>query len=69
MNNLFGRFSDKGMVEITNDKWAGNIYYLNGVVLPVNKHFLIKVPNGGKNSTVTFNFVVDENYNTIVTSE
>ena len=69
MSNMSVRLSGSNQpIELTNDHWIGNIYYLTGVVLPINSHFIIKVPNGGKYSTATFEFVVDGNRNTTVTS-
>ena len=50
---------------ISDSTWDGTTYYITGITLNNGKSFNVTVPNG--NSTITFNFTVDNNGNTTIT--
>lgn len=58
-NDLSGYFNSNNEVEITPGNWAGNIYYITGIILPPGRKFNIRVPNGNENDLVGFNFSVN----------
>lgn len=58
-DNLSGYFNSNGAIEIDNENWAGNIYYITGIILPPGRKFNIRVPNGNENDLVGFNFSVN----------
>lgn len=58
MANLSAYFGSNPAKEITPGEWAGNIYYLTGIILPPGYKFNIRVPNGN-GTVVGFNFSVD----------
>ena len=58
-SNYSGYFGSSNAVEITNNTWAGNIYYLTGIILPPGRSFNIAVPSDENDNDLThFNFVV-----------
>ena len=62
-DNLSGYFGSNNEVEITpntsTNTWAGNIYYITGIILPPGRKFNIRVPNGEGKNLVGFNFSVN----------
>ena len=58
-NDLSGYFGSTTAKEITLGEWAGNIYYITGIILPPGRKFNIRVPNGNENNLVGFNFSVN----------
>ena len=58
-DNLSGYFGSTTPTEITPGNWAGNIYYITGIILPPGRKFNIRVPNGDENDLVGFNFSVN----------